>query len=177
MKTPKYRSIDPAQLHDLLDYDPSIGIITWKSRPNQPKWNARYAGREAMAGFDRKGYRRSQILGAPVAVHRVIWAMVHGEWPKADIDHINGKKADNRIANLRAVTRQDNNRNKAKRKDNTSGVTGVTWDRSRQAWAARIRHNGRNKALGRFATVEAAAEARERAMREYGYHENHGRPA
>lgn len=173
----KYRAIKPETLHDLLTYDPLTGLLTWMSRPGKDSWNARYAGREAMTNLDHNGYRRSRIFGIPVAAHRVIWAMAHGAWPEGDIDHINGDKTDNRLANLREVTRQGNNRNMSRRKDNTSGITGVSWDRARQLWVARIKHNGRYKALGRFHSVEAAAVARERAMREFGYHQNHGRAA
>jgi hypothetical protein len=130
-----------------------------------------------MISLTTNGYRCSRINGIPVRAHQVIWAMVHGEWADGEIDHVNGVRTDNRIANLRLVTRQQNNRNMAKRCDNTSGVTGVTWDKRRRKWSARIRHGGVFKALGRFDSIDAAAEARERAMREYGYHANHGKRA
>ena len=48
------------------------------------------------------------IYDKPYRAHRVIWALVHGEWPEGQIDHINGVRDDNRLENLRVVTNQDN---------------------------------------------------------------------
>ncbi len=91
------------------------------------------------------------------------------------IDHINGDRGDNRISNLRVVTSTENNRNKAINKNNTSGVTGVTWSKSRRKWIAQIHIGKIGKALGGFDRVEDAIAARKNAETRYGFHENHGR--
>lgn len=54
------------------------------------------------------------------------------------VDHINQNRVDNRKCNLRICTQQENNWNKSLLKTNTSGVTGVVWDKSRNKWMARI---------------------------------------
>ena len=60
--------------------------------------------------------------------HRIIWEMFNGTIPKGMvIDHLNGDAWDNRIDNLACKTRKENNQNKKKRSDNTSGFTGVKW--------------------------------------------------
>jgi hypothetical protein len=85
--------------------------------------------------------------------------MVHGEWPKHYIDHINGERSDNRLCNLREATNSQNQQNKKRAmKNSKSGVLGVFWDKERSAFRAEIRLNGKGKFLGRFKTAEEASE-------------------
>nr|WP_175479900.1 HNH endonuclease signature motif containing protein [Paracoccus homiensis] len=106
--------------------------------------------------------------------HRVAWAVIHGRWPNGEIDHINGDRSDNRLANLREVTKRENHRNMAIRSDNTSGVTGVYWAREKGKWAAYIKAD-KMVALGRYDTFAEAVAARRAAEKVLGYHPNHGR--
>jgi hypothetical protein len=101
--------------------------------------------------------------------------MVYGDEPQ-DIDHINGNRRDNRIANLRAVDRRENMRNARLRSNNTSGIVGVTFSRDRKKWVAQI-NDGKVRSLGRFDKFEDAVEARKAAERRAGFHPNHGRPS
>lgn len=119
------------------------------------------------------GYVRVKINCISYRAHRVIWLVTYGEWPDGQIDHINGVKDDNRIENLRTVSVTGNQQNQHVRVDNTSGVTGVIFDRG--YWTAKIRANGKRLHLGRFKTLEAAAAARKAAELLYGFHPNHGR--
>lgn len=59
-----------------------------------------------------QGYLRATVCRKAVAVHRVIWAMHYGEWPKGQIDHKNGNRSDNRISNLRDCTPSQNQANR-----------------------------------------------------------------
>ena len=102
--------------------------------------------------------------------------MVTGEWV-TELDHINGDRLDNRIENLRPVTRQENLKNQKRSIANTSGVTGVYWDRETGKWRALIRIGGKVKTIGRFLSFEEAVMARKEAERKNGYHANHGRVA
>jgi len=62
-------------------------------------------------------------------VGRVIWIMNNGYLPKEFvIDHIDGNPLNNDIANLRAVTQTQNNRNATIRKDNQTGNVGVSFN-------------------------------------------------
>lgn len=108
--------------------------------------------------------------------HQVAWAYMHGDIEEDfQIDHINGKRDDNRIINLRAIPEADNRRNMARSKRNRSGVTGVSWIRTRGKWLARITYDGRIIDVGRFEVFEEAVAARKEAEKRYGFHENHGR--
>ncbi|HYD58974.1 MAG TPA: HNH endonuclease signature motif containing protein [Noviherbaspirillum sp.] len=104
------------------------------------------------------------LIGLPEGrfrAHRLAWLYVCGEWPKNEVDHINGVRSDNRIANLRDVSRRTNNENRREAQCNnrSSGLLGVTWSGRHKKWAASIRVNRKNKHLGLWETKEEAHEA------------------
>ena len=83
------------------------------------------------------------------------------------VDHINRNKLDNRRCNLRICSQHQNSMNKSKASNNTSGVSGVCWDKNSNKWAAYININKKRKFLGYFSTLEKAAEVRRQAEIEY----------
>jgi hypothetical protein len=173
-------------LRQLLDYDPDTGALTWRRRGREwftsgggrtadqsaSGWNKRFAGKAALATLGSDGYLRGPILGKMAASHRVIWKMVHGEDPTL-IDHINGSRIDNRLANLRSVSRTENNRNKATRKTNTSGVQGVSWHKASGKWVVNVGADY----CGLYSDKDEAIDARRRGEAARGYHRNNGRAA
>lgn len=179
---------DPTILRNLLDYDPDTGALTWRERQvemfeESPRgaeraassWNARYAGRPALASVGRQGYARGSILDRIYLAHRVAWAIYYGSWPADEIDHINHVRTDNRISNLRAVSRDENCRNASRASNNTSGTTGVSWHRAGRKWLAVIVHDGEQRYLGLFSEYSEAVAARKAAERELSFHLNHGK--
>lgn len=108
---------------------------------------------------NRLGYAQIKVDGQLHLAHRFAWFLHYGEWPKGQIDHINGNKADNRITNLRVASGSENLRNRGKPANNTSGYKGVSWIARYRKWQATIKFDGKNKYLGRFATREEAADA------------------
>jgi hypothetical protein len=147
--------VTPAELLAYFRYDPTDGLLEWRERPREwfradkdwKRWNTRYAGRAAFS-INRNGY----LSG-----------------------YVNGIRTDNRIANLRLVTKSENSRNAARKASNKSGVTGVLFRRGR--WTASIRHDGKGVTLGTFGSKEEATLARQEAEQRFGYHPNHGRRA
>jgi hypothetical protein len=91
------------------------------------------------------------------------------------IDHKNHNREDNRFKNLRDTTQQSNNKNASKRKDNTSGVVGVSWNKRNEKFVANININGLQKHLGYFKNKKDAIKTRKNAEEQHGYHENHGK--
>lgn len=171
-------------LKTLLEYDPATGALTWLPRPPEmftdPKqtnsWNARYAGKAAFDHLDNIGYCTSTLFRSRYRAHRVIWKWMTGHDPRV-IDHINGNKSDNRWVNLREGETIDNMRNLALRRTNTSGFTGVSFNKKRGAWVAYINDRYQHLHLGTFSSREDACAARLMASRALGYHPNHGRAA
>lgn len=171
-------------LRELIDYDPLSGGLTWNMRCGDHfrtemgclLWNAKHAGRDALTTM-HKGYRRGKVFGVNTLAHRVAWALHYGDWPAEDIDHINHSRADNRIENLRACTRKTNCRNKTKNRNNTSGVTGLSFSSSKNCWVAYIKVNFKMIYLGQFINKNRAIVARKQAESTYGFHANHGRAA
>lgn len=181
----------PTELRQLLDYNPETGKLFWKERPVEmfaqrgrvPReqgakmWNNRWAGREAFTATGTAGYKVGALNFVNSSAHRVIWALHYGEWPKEQIDHINGIRDDNRISNLREVSDAENKKNTKRRADNKSGQQGVSWYSKIQKWSAEIKVDGRKLRLGQFSALPDAIAARKLAEKKYGYHENHGREA
>lgn len=161
-------------LRQLLRYDPRTGLLFWKERKSCPQFSARYAGKEALTSV-RHGYRYGEIFNKPVSAHRVAFTIYYGKHPNGEIDHINGDRSDNRISNLRDVTRTINARNMKKSVANKSGVTGVSFYKASAKWQSRIMANGKYLHLGYFDNFEDAVSARKKAEETFGYHPNHGR--
>lgn len=84
-----------------------------------------------------------------------------------EVDHINGDKLDNRKANLRLVTRQQNSFNTGPRKGSKSQFKGVGWFSRDRKWRARIMLNGKEIHLGLFEREIDAAEAYNSAALEF----------
>ena len=167
-------------LRQLLDYDPTTGVLRWRARNSDmftcdrsyKTWNRRFAGAKATCA-DGYGYRKIGILGRKFQAHRVIWAMIHDSWPD-QVDHINHDRSDNRIHNLREVTESCNKKNVSKSRRNTSGVVGVHAHGDTGLWRARITNDGVTVHLGLFSTLAEAAQARKAAEEKLGFHPNHG---
>lgn len=180
-------TIDVGRLRKMLKYDCGEGVLTWLERPVETfspsatrtadhvaaLWNARHAGKPALCTKHPNGYLQGRVDGRNFLASRVAWALYHGEWPEQFIDHINGCRSDDRIANLRQVDKIGNGRNQKTNKLNTSGCMGVRKRRSR--WQARIGVRGKDVNLGYFDTYEEAVAVRKEAERQYGFHDNHGR--
>ena len=167
----------PEYLRQRLTYEPETGRLIWRySETMSTRWNSRWtnvpAGRLSTCGDSQ-----ISIYGTRYPAHRIIWAMNYSIWPTEEIDHIDGDRLNNRLENLRNVSRVENSRNMALRVDSTSGATGVCWDKSRAKWVSQIRINGIRINLGRFASFKDALVARKSAEKHYGFHANHGRAA
>jgi hypothetical protein len=177
-------------LRELVSLDVTTGALTWMPRearhfPPTAKqtaehkaknWNRRMAGKPALSYKDQRyGYLTGALLNRSIGAHRVVFALAHGRWPEGEIDHINGKPADNRPTNLRDVPHSMNQRNMKRQRNNTSGTTGVTFDSTHSKWVARIGGKGRGSHVGCYVSKADAVAARKAAERALSYHPNHGR--
>lgn len=159
--------------NELFRYDPKSGKIYRRvSRGNAKAGDE--AGHVVQEAKMRTSYRLIQVDGTQYKAHRLAWLLHHGEWPKHDIDHIDGDGLNNRISNLRDVPVSINRRNSRMQRNNTSGVTGVYWNKKLGKWRAQVRVDGKLKELGCFTDI-ADAEAIVREFRaKHGFTDRHG---
>ncbi len=112
-------------LRERYTYDAETGAIRHKGRHRVVK------GSNGRGGYllIRIGTNKDRIR---VMLHRAAWALYYGRWP-TEIDHLNGNKTDNRIENLREVSRGENDQNRVwKWKPNArTGLPGVCYVKSR----------------------------------------------
>jgi hypothetical protein len=137
-------------LRSILDYNPDTGQFTWACARRGVR-----AG--SVAGSkDSGGYVVIRVDHEIYKAHRLTWLWMTGQWPVAEMDHINGARDDNRWVNLREATFAENQRNKGRRRDNTSGFKGAHWCAQTQKWRARIVTDGKTVDLGRWDDPELA---------------------
>jgi hypothetical protein len=139
-------------LDRLFYYNPETGIVTGRKKRHGKKKPGRVVGSP-----NNDGYLQILIGYKSYKLHRVVWKLHYREDPHGrEIDHINGVRDDNRIKNLRLVTRGENMMNKCMHKNNTSGHTGVYWDKSKNRYVAELG----GKKLGHFKTLQEAVTRR-----------------
>ncbi len=141
-------------LLELISYNADNGEFSWKKRRRGVRTGI------ALGTDNGFGYKRITVSGNSYYAHRLAWFFCHGEWPKGEIDHINGDKSDNRIANLRDISRQGNAQNKTKSQSNNKNKTlGVSWHKGAGKWQAHICIYKKRKYLGLFDDVKEAENA------------------
>lgn len=149
-------------LSALVTADLDAGKLFWRA-----------TGLEVRPSSRSYGGIRVRLGGQEYLLHRVLYKIAHGIEPSV-IDHIDGNRANNAAANLRAATDNLNMRNKAAYKNNAAGQPNIQARGDR--WRVRFKIDGRAKSIGTFPTLEAAIGARDQAKLHLGFHENHGRP-
>jgi hypothetical protein len=152
-------------IKDYLSYDSETGEFRWIKKPKRSNGLMVVGG---LAGCVHKvlGYHFVSFGGTSYYAHRLAWWWVHGEMPAEQVDHINGNRADNRIANLRPVSIQKNRMNKCKQSNNTSGYKGVYYRKDTGKWSAQIGMKGNITRLGCYNCPTLAALAYDKAARE-----------
>jgi hypothetical protein len=149
-------------LKKILDYNKETGIFTWKESVNRKIKKGKVAGSK-----NKVGYVYIRFKSKLYACHRLAYLYITGKNPRYVIDHINGKKDDNRFDNLRDVEIKTNTRNtfKAHKNNKSSGIIGVSWDKNK--WVVRIRTDNKRINIGRYDDINIAKNAYLEAKRKY----------
>lgn len=162
-------SVCKEEIERRLRYDPMTGKVHRRTAEGGSKPG------NIVGCLGRSGYLYARILGKCFLVHRLAWMLHHGEWPEYEIDHKNGIKTDNRIANIRPCDRSQNMWNSKTRADNTTGYKGITFSSLHGKYRARIQLNGKRLHIGLFKTPEEAArKIAEHREAVHGKFTNHG---
>ncbi|BEQ12883.1 putative HNH endonuclease [Pseudomonas phage Ep4] len=129
-----------------LEYFPDTGEFFWRGRLCQ--------------SCTGDGYRRVSISGRRSLAHRVAWELAYGPIPEDKVvDHIDRDKLNNRLSNLRLVSKSENALNCGTWANNTSGHRGIDWRQDRQCWRARLNVGGRTVHTSNHKTFNAAVAA------------------
>lgn len=146
------------------------GALIWKV-PVGRKTRAR----DPAGTLTPRGYISVTLGGKKYRAHRIIWEMLRGPIPLGlEIDHSDGVRSNNKINNLSLVTRTNNSKNRARRSDNTSGATGVTYCKVNKKWKAYVKQQGKLTHLGLFTHLEDAVIARQKQNELLGFSNRHG---
>lgn len=155
--------VSAEEIRQAFFYDPGIGVFIRRERSSSRAPAGVVVGTKNSGGYLQIRYRSMRFLA-----HRLAWLYVTGEWPVRVIDHINGVRDDNRIANLRDVSQQTNAENLRLAQARTaSGFLGVHIQRRNTIrYLAQIVTNGKLSHIGSFATPAEAHSAYLKAKRE-----------
>lgn len=154
------QSLATGNLRAALDYDPATGVFIWKINRANKKIG------DIAGNVGPNGYRTIMVDYRSYYAHHLAIAFRDGCFPPkgSHVDHLNGDRADNRIANLRITTPSGNLLNRQRlNRNNTTGVTGVVRDRDRGGFKAQIMINRKNHIIGRYNTLDEARAAVEAA--------------
>lgn len=143
--------ITQARLKELFHYDPETGKFVSKRSP----------GRK-VGTMHNAGYRHIGVDDNKYLAHRLAWLYVYGYWPK-EIDHIDRNPLNNRIANLREVTRQQNKMNQGPQANSASGERGIDFLERLGKYRVRVCREH----LGVFSTLEEAVSVRNKATERF----------
>lgn len=150
----KNMTLTQERLKQVVSFEPTTGVFTRILKAKRA-----VIGREL--GYKKSnGYIALSIDGQKYFAHRLAWLYVYGEFPKHDVDHIDGDRANNKIENLRDVTRSVNLQNlkAAKSHNKSTGVLGAYLHISGK-FMSRIQVNKKDVYLGLFETAEQAQQA------------------
>lgn len=157
------------RLREVLDYSPEDGLFIWKLKVADKVT----VGDEAGSISKQRGYIFIGVDGKHYRAHRLAFFYMTGQWPKEQVDHINGVRTDNRWGNLREATASQNQANRSHTRLNKSGFKGVAeHTENKGRWVAYICHHRKTINLGSFESPKEAHLAyKEAAMKLHGpYH-------
>lgn len=149
------------KLNSLFNYEPKTGILSWKVSTNN-----RVKPGDLIRTRYKDGHLAVSVDGRRYLAHRIIWKMMTGSDPIDQIDHIDGNASNNAFANLRESDQSQNLANTKKRRDNTSGIKGVSFHKATGKWRVTIGKAYQSRQFGIYDDLEDAIEAANKHRRQ-----------
>ena len=154
--------ITQKELKKVLKYNKETGLFYWRINIVRKIKKGAIAGHTTSYGYVAIGINKKLYRA-----HSLAWLYTKGEFPKFQIDHINRKRKDNRICNLRDIPQSLNTKNRSLNRNNTSGYSGVVFNKKSRKWIASIKNNYKYIYLGSFEFKDEAIKTRKKAEQKY----------
>jgi hypothetical protein len=108
---------------------------------------------QIVGALQKSGNLALNVKGVTYLVHRVIWLMVYGKWPKGYLTHLDGDKTNNMLSNLAEKSYYENTKI-------VKGIAGINFVKKTASWKANLNYNGIQYYLGEYESKEEAIYAR-----------------
>ena len=159
-------------LRECFDYSPAGGTVTWRKRPTshfdspeaRNEWNRYYVGSPVGGANIHSHFIQVRLLGRLYDLHVLIYQWMTGTAATQTLEHVDGNRINNRWKNLQAESAP---MFRGAYTNNTSGKTGVTYDKRRKHWVARFSVAGHRQHLGGFDEYADAVKCRLEAEERY----------
>lgn len=152
-----------ARLKELLDYDPHLGVFSWRKRNVRSEfsrtdnsWNSRYANKPAGHIYGDRERLRISIDKKRYLAHRLAWLWMTGKWPIKEIDHIDLDSLNNKWNNLREATHSQNAMN---RRGRGRFGKGIAFHSPSGLYQVRVHANNKCHTIGYFEELKDANSA------------------
>ena len=166
--------IDVDAVNKWLFYDSQSGVFYWKESPMYKVKAGDKAGALLKNGCGNN-YLTITVHGKRYLAHRIVATLFLGAKPSDFVDHINGDGFDNRLENLRLVSKQQNSRNMKISARCKTGIMGVSFCNKYNGYRVKI---GRNRTISKafyFKDFFEACCARKSLENEFNFDKNHGK--
>jgi hypothetical protein len=155
---------------EILSYDQNSGVLRWKVK------TCKKVIINSIAGTARDGeYVVVRVNKRLYYAHRLAWLLSFGSWPNSQIDHKDHNRSNNRLSNLRLASASENQANRPRPTNNTTGVKGVIWDARKNKFVAQLREGSKHIHVGYFDKIaeakKAVEQARTKLHREFACHD------
>lgn len=145
-------------LVNVEDYERVMAVGPWHADVD------RYPDGSVRNVYAVRSFRKADDAYPQQPMHRFVLGVSN---QKILVDHRDHNGLNNRKKNLRLSSCQQNGANRRMNRCAKSKHKGLTWEKDRKRWRARITVNGKQKRLGSFKDERSAALAYDSAAREF----------
>ena len=173
-KSLQIKRIPVATLREYLEYNPETGIIIWKKRVSNRTVIGTEAGATSYYKVNKRWNKTVCVKRTVMPYMRVAWVLHYGKYPEHHVVGADGNNLNSRAENMLDLTRSEIAKRGALSVINSSGVSGVHYNRSSNTWIARITWKGKRIYVGSYDDISTATNEILIAKAKHGYSAKHG---